>query len=150
MAKNALRLHFYPSNLILDLSMLVIMHLAGAGSSASPKILLAALQAAALDYSHFLVLLKTTSFCVTKVLFAEIASRLTFSLHFFYSHKRNEAKKSAHELMRFLLRKTAAGPYRSSLSFCCAKLHSARSTAIACNSGFLIRLIRPRRMQELI
>ena len=52
--------------------------------------------------------------------------------------------------MRFLLRKTAAGPYRSRLSFCYAKRHSAWSTAIAGNSGFLFSLIRQSRIQELI
>jgi hypothetical protein len=36
---------------------------------------------------------KTTYFCVTKVSFAEIASRLTFSLHFLCSSKENEAKE---------------------------------------------------------
>jgi hypothetical protein len=41
---------FVPQNLIFDLNMLVIMHLAGAGSIASPKFLLAALHAAALPF----------------------------------------------------------------------------------------------------
>ena len=53
------------------------------------------------------------------------------------------------ELMRFLLRKTADGPFRSRLSFCCAKRHSAWSTAIADNSGFLFSLIRQSRMLVL-
>ena len=50
------------------------------------------------------------------------------------------------ELMRFLPRKTAAGPYRFRLSFCYAKRPSARSSAIAGNSGFLLREIRHSRM----
>ena len=72
-----------------------------------------------------------------------------FFIHFLLSAQKKVAKKSAHELMRFLLRKTAAGPDRSRLSFCCAKRHYAWSTAIAVNSGFLFQLIRQSRMHEL-
>ena len=67
-------------------------------------------------------------------------------VHFLWSHKENEPKESAHELMRFLLRKIAAGPCRSRLSFRFAKRHSAWSTAIAGNSGFLFANIRLCRM----
>jgi hypothetical protein len=70
-----------------------------------------------------------------KILLAALQAAARFLLFLLLTQKK-EAKKSVLELMRFLLRKTAAGPYRSRLSFCCAKRHSARSTAIAGNSGF--------------
>jgi hypothetical protein len=69
-----------------------------------------------------------------------------FYVHFLCPHKENEPKESAHELMRFLLRKTADGPIRSRLSFRFAKRLSAWSTAIAGNSGFLFANIRQCRM----